>query len=127
MGKLMERLEKQLATEYKKDAEECIEIFNWLKSTDKDGRVWESKWTTLTDVKFTGFTSNDRRYYPSIAGKTLLRNINIDVKEKMYTLEEMYLSAANVVTQIAANRGNSEWYIKITPKMIVDNWIEKNL
>mgnify|MGYP003643576359 CR=1 FL=1 len=47
------------------------------------------------------------------------------VEEKMYTLEQMYLSAANVVDQIAANRGNSDWTMKVTPKMIVDNWLTK--
>lgn len=46
------------------------------------------------------------------------------VKEKMYSLEDLYLSAANVVDQIAANRGNSDWNINTTPKMIVDNWIK---
>jgi len=45
-------------------------------------------------------------------------------KEKMYTLEQMYLSAANVVDQMAANRGNSEWHMKATPKMVVDNWLK---
>ena len=47
------------------------------------------------------------------------------VKEKMYSLEQMYLSAANVTHQIAANRGNSEWNMKVTPKMVVDNWLTK--
>jgi len=47
------------------------------------------------------------------------------VEEKMYTLEQMYLSAANVTHQIAANRGNSEWNMKVTPKMVVDNWLTK--
>tara|TARA_R110000851_G_scaffold315229_5_gene477609 strand:- start:8554 stop:9363 length:810 start_codon:yes stop_codon:yes gene_type:complete len=49
------------------------------------------------------------------------------VEEKMYTLEQMYLSAANVVNQIAANRGNSNWNMKVTPKMIVDDWIKESL
>ena len=52
--------------------------------------------------------------------------VNItSVKEKMYSLEQMYLSAANVTHQIAANRGNSEWNMKVTPKMVVDNWLTK--
>jgi hypothetical protein len=45
----------------------------------------------------------------------------------MYSREEMYLSAANVVNEIAANRGNSNWNMEVTPKMIVDNWIKENL
>ncbi|MGK2864674.1 MAG: hypothetical protein ACSLE0_22280 [Chitinophagaceae bacterium] len=39
MGKLMIRLQKQLKTEYKKDAEDCIEIYNKLKEIN-DGHVW---------------------------------------------------------------------------------------
>ena len=54
--------------------------------------------------------------------------VNItSVKEKMYSKEEMYLSAANVVNEIAANRGNSNWNMKVTPKMIVDDWIKETL
>ena len=49
------------------------------------------------------------------------------IEDKMYTLEQMYLSAANVTHQIAANRGNSEWNMKVTPKMIVNDWIKINL
>ena len=52
--------------------------------------------------------------------------VNItSIEDKMYTLEQMYLSAANVTHQIAANIGNSEWHMKATPKMIVDNWLTK--
>ena len=45
----------------------------------------------------------------------------------MYSKEEMYLSAANVVHQISANIGNSDWNMHTTAKMIVDNWIKENL
>lgn len=75
MGKLMTRLKKQLTTEYKKDAEECIEIFNWIKSTDKDGNVWSSRWTPLVDVTFKGYPSNERRYNLNTTGKALLKGI----------------------------------------------------
>lgn len=76
MGKLMDNLQKQLKEpEYKKDAEECIEIYNWIKATDKDGRVWSSRWEPLVDVKFKGFPSDKRTYSLNITGKTLLKGI----------------------------------------------------
>lgn len=49
------------------------------------------------------------------------------VEEKVYTLEQMYLSASNAIDKIIANRGNSEWNMRTTPKMIVDDWIKENL
>jgi len=48
-------------------------------------------------------------------------------EEKMYSREDLYMSASFVVDQIAANRGNSDWNMKTTPKMIVDKWIKENL
>lgn len=76
MGKLMDRLQKQLKNpETKKDAEDCIKIYNWIKDTDKDGRVWSSRWEPLVDVKFKGFPSDERTYKPNITGYTLLKGI----------------------------------------------------
>ena len=35
MGKLMDRLQRQLKNpDTKKDAEDCIKIYNWIKDTD---------------------------------------------------------------------------------------------
>lgn len=75
MGKLMVRLEKQLTTEHKKDAEECIKIYNKLKEM-YDGKVWSSNWTPLTDVTFKGYPSSERRYKPSSIGNIFLKGIN---------------------------------------------------
>jgi hypothetical protein len=74
MGKLMVRLEKQLATEDKKDAQDCIEIYNKLKELD-NGNVWSSKWNGLTDVTFEGFPSDKRKYKPSSIGYIFLKGI----------------------------------------------------
>lgn len=71
----MNHLKKQLNTEYKEEAEDCIEIYNWIKSTDKDGCVWSSRWAPLVDVKFKGFPSNDRTHRPNVTGYTLLEGI----------------------------------------------------
>ena len=35
MGKLMDRLQRQLKTEHKKDAEDCIKLYEYLK--EKNG------------------------------------------------------------------------------------------
>tara|TARA_R110000744_G_scaffold242781_2_gene359846 strand:+ start:438 stop:668 length:231 start_codon:yes stop_codon:yes gene_type:complete len=74
MGKLMNHLQKQLKEpEHKKDAEECIEIYNWIKSTDKDGCVWSSRWSPLVDPSFEGW--NIKRYKLNVTGKALLKGI----------------------------------------------------
>lgn len=73
MGKLLNRLEKQLETEYKQDAEDCLKIYNYLKETT--GHVWENEWRTLVDVIFKGFPSDKRRYKPKSLGYTLIKGI----------------------------------------------------
>jgi hypothetical protein len=74
MGKLMNHLEKQLKeSEHRKDAEECIEIYHWIKSTDPEGRVWSSRWSPLVNVSFEGW--NTKRYSLNITGKCLLKGI----------------------------------------------------
>lgn len=81
MGKLLDRLNQQLKRpEFKEDAVECIKIYNWIKETDPEGRVYSSRWTPLVDVKFKGFPSDIRNYSLNITGKTLLKGIK---KEKI--------------------------------------------
>lgn len=75
MGKLIIRLEKQLTTEYKKDAEDCIRIYNKLREMS-GGQVWSSNWQLLTEVIFKGFPSNERRYKPSGLGYIFLKGID---------------------------------------------------
>ncbi len=76
MGKLMNHLLKQLKElEHQKDAEECIEIYNWLKETDPEGRIWESRWSPLVHVSFEGW--NIKRYKLNITGKALLKGIKL--------------------------------------------------
>jgi hypothetical protein len=74
MGKLLTRLEHQLTTEHKKDAEDCIEIYNKLKEMG-DGKVWESNWRPLTDVTFKGFPSDKTTYKPNTKGYIFLKGI----------------------------------------------------
>jgi hypothetical protein len=74
MGKLRDRLEKQLLTEYKQDAEDCIKIYDKLKEIEI-GHVWQSGWNLLTDVIFKGFPSDERRYKPSSTGIIFLNGL----------------------------------------------------
>lgn len=75
MGKLSNNLNKQLKLpEHKKDAEDCIKIYNWIKSTDPNGSVWESRWNPLVSTNWLGY--NKVIYKPTITGYTLLKGMN---------------------------------------------------
>ena len=76
MGKLYDRLQKQLKSEkYKKDAEDCLKIYEKLKEMN-NGKVWESSWNPLTDVKFVGtYPNSERIYKPSQEGYVFLKGI----------------------------------------------------
>jgi len=75
MGKLLIRLEKQLKTEYKQDAEDCLVIYNKLKEMS-GGHVWESSWNPLVSVQFIGgYPAYERRYKPTAIGYTFLKGI----------------------------------------------------
>lgn len=76
MGKLYDRLQKQLSTEYKKDAEDCLKIYEKLKELN-NGSVWDSDWRQLTTV---GGWIGDKYpktmvYKPSKLGYELLKGI----------------------------------------------------
>jgi hypothetical protein len=73
MGKLLDRLEKQLTTEYKKDAEDCLKIYNYLKETT--GSVWESEWRPLVSIVFKRFPSDERRFKPTNIGYIFLKGL----------------------------------------------------
>lgn len=59
MGKLLNSLNYQLKTEHEKDAQECLEIYNYLKETT--GNVWESQWNNLVNTSFIGTYPNSKR------------------------------------------------------------------
>jgi len=69
MGKLMDRLQKQLKTKDKEAAEDCILIYNKLEEMS-NGYVWSSQWAPLTTVEFEGW--HGRIYTPSSIGYTFL-------------------------------------------------------
>lgn len=75
MGKLLNSLNKQLKTEYKQDAEDCLKIYNHLKETN-DGRVWESQWNNLIYTNFEGIYPNSIRISkPNSIGRIFLKGL----------------------------------------------------
>ena len=82
MGKLMNALQKQLKNpELKKDAEDCIKIYNWIKDTDPKGCVWSSRWNPLVNVRWDGIYPNNTAIYKlNITGYTLLNGIEYKIK-----------------------------------------------
>jgi len=74
MGKLFDRLQKQLKTEYKEDAEDCLKIYDTLK--ERTGSVWNSDWSPLVNAIFKGFPSDERRFKPTVVGYIFLKGIN---------------------------------------------------
>ena len=77
MGKLYDRLQRQLKTEYKQDAEDCLKIYNKLLEIDK-GHVWESQWRPLVHTIFKGFPSDERRFKPTSVGYIFLKGVKDD-------------------------------------------------
>lgn len=76
MGKLYDKLQKQLGTEFKKDAEDCLKIYEKLKELN-DGSVWGLDWRRLTTI---GGWIGDKYpktmvYKPSKLGYELLKGI----------------------------------------------------
>lgn len=76
MGKLYDCLQKQLKSEeYKKDAEDCLKIYEKIKEMN-NGKVWESSWNPLTTVKFVGtYPNSEGIYKPSQEGYVFLKGI----------------------------------------------------
>ena len=76
MGKLLDRLQYQLKTEYKQDAENCIIVYNKLKEMN-NGHVWESDWNPLVNTSFIGDYPNSKRISkPTNIGNVFLNGLN---------------------------------------------------
>ncbi len=76
MGKLHDNLQKQLKTKYRKEAEDCIKIYNKLKEIS-GGSVWSSDWNVLVRVIFIGTYPNSKPIYiPKTIGKIILKEIS---------------------------------------------------
>ena len=75
MSKTLKYLEKQLKTEHKQDAEDCLLIYNKLKEIH-NGHVWNNNWTQLVRTIFKGFPSDDRRFQPTAIGHIFLKGLS---------------------------------------------------
>ena len=75
MGKLLDSLNRQLKSDYKEDAENCIKIYNYLK--EKTDHIWESDWNPLVNTSFIGDYPNSKRISkPSNIGIVFLNGLN---------------------------------------------------
>lgn len=108
MGKLYDSLQKQLKSEeYKKDAEDCLKIYEKLKEMN-DGSVWESDWQQLTTIG--GWIGEEcpktMAYKPSKLGYVFLKGIEEERKEVRYISVQMaimsHLSDAQELLQMGA-------------------------
>ena len=106
MGKLYDSLQKQLKLEeYKKDAEDCLKIYEKLKEMN-DGSVWESDWQQLTTIgDWIGEGCHKTMAYkPSKLGYVFLKGIEEERKEVRYISVQMaiisHLSDAQEILHI---------------------------
>lgn len=67
--------------EHKKDAEDCLKIYEKLKEMN-NGSVWSLQWQQLVTPKFKGFPSDDRTYHPTSMGYVFLKGIEEKPKER---------------------------------------------
>lgn len=75
MGKLLIALEKQLKTENKQAAEDCLLIYNALQESN-GGHVWGSQWNQLVVTTWDGYYPNSKRIStPSSIGRMYLVGI----------------------------------------------------
>lgn len=123
MGKLYDRLQKQLKSEeYKKDAEDCLKIYDKLKEMS-DGRVWESDWNPLTKVTFEGTYPNSVRIYkPSPMGYTFLKGIE-EKKEReagvRYISVQMAIMSHLSDAVEVLNRDQADWHINFVKQLVL--------
>ena len=78
MEQFMNILQEQLENpKYKQDAEDCIEVYNWLSATD-NGCVMQRKWYPLIDIVFKGVYPNKEKICKlNLTGSTLLKGIKV--------------------------------------------------
>ena len=94
MGKVLDYLQNQLKSEdakLKKDAEDCIKIYEKLKEIN-DGSVWGLQWQQLVNPKYKGFPSDDRTYYPTNIGYVFLKGIEKDKPKEERKAGVRYIS-----------------------------------
>lgn len=80
MGKLYDNLQKQLKIEkYKKDAEDCLKIYDKLKEINS-GSVWLTQWGVLTTISGwigDNYPNRSIAYKPTQIGYIFLKGIDV--------------------------------------------------
>ena len=111
MGKLYDCLQKQLKLEeYKKDAEDCLKIYEKLEEMN-NGKVWESSWNPLTTVKFVRtYPNSERIYKPSKEGYVFLKGI--EKKKEQREAGVRYISVQMVIMSHLSDAQESMRYIQ---------------
>lgn len=90
MGKTWDRLQNQLNSENKVDAENCIEIYEYLQRIN-EGHVWDSQWNILVKSKRTGsYPNNTWIYHLTDIGRKVLRSLvedrSVDLRSINYCI-----------------------------------------
>ena len=118
----MNYLQKQLQTEeYKKDAEDCLKIYEKLKEMN-NGSVWSLQWQQLVDTHFKGFPSDDRRYKPSKMGYVFLKGIEKDNKKEEREAGVRYISVQmSIMSHLSDCQELSEFPFKKTSREPLNN------
>ena len=118
----MNYLQKQLQTEeYKKDAEDCLKIYEKLKEMN-NGSVWSLQWQQLVDTYFKGFPSDDRRYKPSKMGYVFLKGIEKDNKKEEREAGVRYISVQMaIMSHLSDCQELSEFPFKKTSREPLNN------
>lgn len=76
MGNVRDSLQKQLKTKYRKEAEDCIKIYNKLKEIG-EGKVWISCWNALT-MPILDKSLPVLGYQPNSVGEIFLKGIDYE-------------------------------------------------
>ena len=76
MSKLYNTLHNQLKTEHRKEAEDCIKIYNKLKEIG-EGKVWISCWNALT-MPILDKSLPVLGYQPNSVGEIFLKRIDYE-------------------------------------------------
>lgn len=117
MGKLYDSLQRQLKSEeYKKDAEDCIKIYEKLKEMN-GGSVWSSEWQKLTTIGgWIGQRPNaEMAYKPSEIGYVFLKGIEEKPKEmdeRHYPIQMAIMSHLSDCQEMLSLSDNRDYAIK---------------
>lgn len=127
MGKLMNYLQKQLKSEdekLKKDAEDCIKIYEKLKEMN-NGSVWSSQWQQLATPKFKGYPSYDRTYSPTTMGYVFLKGIEEEKPKEERGAGVRYISVQMAIMSHLSdavevlNRDQADWHINFAKQLVL--------